>query len=479
MKLNLLLAVSLYFSAPVCSFAGTVFPAGNIVVAVEGNGVQGAASGPYTGNQAAPLTLFDFQVNGTSGASYLTSFVLPQFANGANFAISGEYGSSSEGTLQLSGNGKYLTIMGYGVNASDFNANPALYSASGNPALGQSGSLTGQSYTAVPRVVALIDYAGVVDTSTGVYNVFDGNNPRSAYTLDGHSIYISGQGTSGDATGGVFLTGLGINTSPISITGADAGSGSSQDTRTVEIVNNTLLVSADSKNGSTNRDYIGRLGTAGTLPTSVANGGNGPTMLNGFGNSGGTGRIAITAATTNGINTAGSTINLSPENFFFANASTLYVADSGNPKNTSAQNVSGGTLLGDGGLQKWKNSQADGSGTWSLQYTLSAGLSLVPNTNASGVTGLYGLAGKVVGSQVFLYATSATIGDLDQTYLYGITDLLTDTTAAGKTFSVLAAAPVDSTFKGVSFAPTSTPEPATFGLIGLAIAAALALKRRA
>ena len=60
-------------------------------------------------------------------------------------------------------------------------------------------------------------------------------------------------------------------------------------------------------------------------------------MLPGFGSSDGKGKLVITAGTTNGINAAGQQINLSPENFFFANASTLYVADSGSPKNFLGQ----------------------------------------------------------------------------------------------------------------------------------------------
>jgi hypothetical protein len=199
------------------------FTSGDLVVSVEGNGVEGAASGPYTDNQAAPLTLFEFAPDGTSApATYVGSLVLPQTASGANSPVSGEYGSSSEGTLQLSGNGKYLTVMGYGVNAAAFNADPAKYSSTGNPALGQSGSLTGQSYTAVPRVVATIAGDGFVNSTTAVYNVFDQNNPRSVYSVDGTSFYISGQGNFPDATGGVFYTTLGSH-SATSITGGRRG----------------------------------------------------------------------------------------------------------------------------------------------------------------------------------------------------------------------------------------------------------------
>jgi hypothetical protein len=455
------------------AFGDSLFTAGNLVVSVEGNGVVGATSGPYGDNQASPLTLFQYHPTGTSSASYVNSLVLPQTSSGSNSAVSAEYGSSSEATLQLSGNGEYLTIMGYGINAATFNANPGAYSPSStNTALAQTGSLAGQGYTPVSRVVALINANGVVNSSTALYGVFSGNNPRSAYTANGSTIYVSGQGTSGDNTGGVFVTTLG-SSSAISVTGNDASSTSSQDTRTVQIYNGTLYVSSDSKSGATNRDYIGTLGTAGTPPIGLANNGNGPTMLAGYGNTGGTGKLTVTAANGNGVNTVGSVVNLSPENYFFANASTLYVADSGSPKNTS-----GTSGLGDGGLQKWVNSRPDGSGTWTLEYTLYAGLGLVANTqtdNPAGddTTGLLGLTGVVVGGQVELFATNYTIGDLDPTYLYGITDTLASTTGAGESFTQLAAAPADSNFKGVSFAPTTaTPEPATFALFGFGLMAA-------
>jgi len=57
--------------------------------------------------------------------------------------------------------------------------------------------------------------------------------------------------------------------------------------------------------------------------------------------------------------------------------------------------------------------QSNGTGTWTLEYTLSAGLNLVNNANVSttdptlpGVTGLFGLTDKIVGNQVELFATS-------------------------------------------------------------------------
>ena len=475
-----LLAVSL--ATPMAAVdAAAVFTPGNLVVSVEGNGVYGATSGIYTDNQASPMTLFQYTPYGTTAAVFGGSLVLPQMASGTNYAFSAEYGSSSEGLLHLSSNGAYLSIAGYGVNAAAFNANPTAYGTlTTDPtkptALAQSGSLLGQAYAAVPRVVALIDLSGTVDTSTALYNVFNGNNPRSAFTVDGSSVYVSGQGLSGDTTGGVFYAAKG-STGATAVTGKDTSSGTAaQDTRDVQVVNGQLTVSVDSKSGSgTNRDFVGTLGSQGTLPTGLANGGAGPTMLPGYGSSDGKGTLAITAATANGINTAGQKINLSPEEYFFANSTTLYVADGGIPKNTSGSTSS----LGDGGLQKWTYA----NGTWTLDYTLASGLNLVSNTAGSGVTGLLGLTGQVVGNSVNLYATSYTIGDTDQGYLYGITDLLAATVRPiGETFTTLAAAPADSTFKGVAFAPTvlaaAVPEPASWALMILGFGLAGAVLRR-
>jgi hypothetical protein len=446
-------------------FAGSVFLTGNVVVSVEGNGAQ-TQGVTYGNNQAAPLSLFQY----TSGGTFVNSLVLPQTPSGANLAVSGEYGSSSEGALQLSGDGRYLTIGGYGVNAAAFNSNSGQYSANGNPALAQSGNLTGQSYTAVPRVVALIDSNGGVNSSTGVYNVFDTNNIRSAYTVDGTNIYISGQGNGSDQTAGVFYTTVGGN-SGVSITGKDTtGKTLSQDTRIVQVYNNTLYVSTDSKGGSNSaRSFVGALGAPPA--TTLFNANSGPTQLTGFGTSA-TGKYTTTSLTGNAFN-AGLQINLSPEGYFFANSTTLYVADSGFGKQNSATSAAG-----DGGLQKWSLS----GGTWTLDYTLYQGLSLVKNPNldstvTSGTTGLLALAGQVDGSgNVQLFATNYTVNGNDQTYLYSITDTLAATTLSAdlnpKTFTLLATAPTNTTFKGVSFAPTvdPVPEPASVWLIGGALA---------
>src|SRR5208283_2096386 len=325
--------------------------------------------------------------------------------------------SASEGFLQLSGNGHLLTIMGYGVNANTFNTAPL--SIYGTAALGQTTSLlpgqqTGPVYTTVPRVVAAIGATGSVDTSTAITGFANTNNPRSAYTADGSYFYVSGQGASKtDPTQGVQLVRDGQSTG----TTID----NSTDTRFVTEYKGSLYVSRDQNppgSGNQNFTNVSSLtGPGGGLPTSSA----GlvtthivpPASPLSLGNNNGS--INLTAALANGVNNSriGSFVYLSPEEYFFANSTTLYVADSGQPKNGNANKAA----LGEGGLQKWVLNTK--TGVWSLEYDLYQGLNLVNNANATpsnptapGVTGLFGLTGTVVGGQVELFATSYGFNEL-------------------------------------------------------------------
>lgn len=406
-------------TAATTSFA---FTPGDLVISVYGDG---AGTGNYTDNQAAPIVLQEITTAGAAAGQMVLPQTTTTNANGTTeYAISGEYGSSSEGTLELSQDGQSLVIGGYAANAATFNAGGA--AVYGDARLAQSTSVPNGTYTPVARVVADIRADGTVDTSTALYNVFNGNNIRSVATVDGSSFYVSGQGTSGDTTQGVFLAGDGAS----SATAIDT----STDTRTVEIHNGELYVSRDSKQGIGGTSNVSVYGS--TEPSSATT----PTTLSGINKS-----ITLSAAEENTVNASavGTKVALSPENFFFANSTTLYIADSGNPKQ-------GG--LGDGGLQKWVLA----NGTWSLQYTLSAGLSLVTDKATAGTTGLIGLTGNVSGDNVTLYATNATIGDLDQTYVFGITDSLSSTTGTGETFTTLVTAAADTNIRGISFAPTAT-----------------------
>jgi hypothetical protein len=219
-------------------------------------------------------------------------------------------------------------------------------------------------------------------------------------------------------------------------------------------------VSTDSKQGGTGgakaSSNIAVYGAS--LPTSATT----PSILTGLSNS-----VTLTSGTGNGISTSGK-VSLSPENFFFANSTTLYVADGGQPKAGD---------LGDGGLQKWSLVK----GKWTLDYTLSSGLNLVANTAKAGTTGLIGLTGEVVGGEVELFATNLTVGDTDQTYLFGIDDTLSATTLPGsESFSILDTAAPDTNIRGVAFAPTAlaVPEPTNVALMLAGLGLFAAVRRR-
>jgi len=109
------------------------FNPGDLVVSVVG-----AVDGSHpTLNQASAIQLVEL----TRTGSVVDSMLLPQTASGGNYAISGEYGSSSEGLLHRSADGHSLVMAGYGVNAQAFNTGGA--GVYGNTKLGQSTSVPG------------------------------------------------------------------------------------------------------------------------------------------------------------------------------------------------------------------------------------------------------------------------------------------------------------------------------------------------
>jgi hypothetical protein len=263
----------------------------------------------------------------------------------------------------------------------------------------------------VPRVSALLNIAtGTLDSSTISNDIYNTNNPRGVYTQNGSSFYLSGQGAGASDEGGLYLDAFGNNTT----TGGSAPTGifNKESTRTVSAWNidaangvasttPNLYYAAD-QNSSSKGTLTGLFEYTG-LPTSSE------------GSSSGT-RITPVTATI-----GGKTVNLSPQGYFFANPTTLYIADTGDPK-------AGGT--GAGGIQKWG---FNGS-SWVLLYEFANPSGFVAPASATSVshgeTGMEALAGQVVNGVASLYAVSYTAGDADPNGLYGVTDTVSFTTSA-------------------------------------------------
>jgi hypothetical protein len=164
-----------------------------------------------------------------------------------------------------------------------------------------------------------------------------------------------------------------------------------------------------------------------------------------------------------------------PFGVWFANATTLYVADEGNGTNTFANGMyTAAAAQTTAGLQKWIFSAA--SGQWSLAYTLQAGLNLgVPytvkdyptgNNPATGlpwapaIDGLRNITGVVNGDgTVTIYAITSTVsgnGDqgADPNQLLAITDNPAATSLpASEKFTTIYSAGYAEVLRGVSFAP--------------------------
>ena len=157
------------------------------------------------GDGAAPLVVGPTAVtldtiNSDGSASNLPDVALPVAASAANrpFTLSGT--SSAIGQLALAGDRNSLAIAGYA-------ATPG--AAIGDP----KDSLASD----VPRIVASIDPAGTVDTSTVLTGAYSADHPRSVATQDGQSFYVSGNGTGKTPAAGVILAQRGSTDAPVGI----------------------------------------------------------------------------------------------------------------------------------------------------------------------------------------------------------------------------------------------------------------------
>jgi len=417
--------------------------------------------------------------------------------------------SKSEEALHLSTDGKYLTFIDYvaPVNTVDVsNANTPAAIDSTNP-------VPGVYYRAVGMVNAQGQFTF---TET---NAYSGNNGRAAILVNtgGNNFFYTvgnaGNGSNPEPKGVVLGAGaqivtpstlseynqntLALPTPVASFSVTQLGNkadkiGKDDNFRGVTLYNNVLYITKGSGGNGVNTVYfvdttgkactktgVGLPQPSAPLPTaSIA---SSYTTANGLANN-----MCVLAGFSTVSNKTG-TPTAYPFGLWFANPTTLYVADEGNGTTTyndtsntyTAASGTGAT----GGLQKWIFNAT--TQTWQLAYTLSKGLNLgVPysvagyptgNNSATGLPwapatdGLRNIIGNVSGNAlhgqyVTIWATSSTIsgnGDTgaDPNKLFVIIDKLSNTTAAqatSETFSDIDDAKYGEVLRGISFTPGTT-----------------------
>jgi hypothetical protein len=401
-------------------------------------------------------------------------------AQGINLNTS--FSSKSEGAINLTPDGSGLTFMDYNTTAGQLDI-----SNSNTPGVTEPGNT--DTATATYRGVVQFSLANnaVQYTTTNAYN---GNNGRAAILGANGYYYMVGNGGNGNGSAattagtGVQLLTPGLNATALtpgttqvasySITQqGDTADKTAKDNnfRGETIYNGELYVTKGSGNNGINTVYaVGPAGMTSSTTSPTATAAGSMTILPGF-------STTLAKATATAANPV-----YHPFGLFFANSTTLYVADEGSGSTSDLSAT--GTPYELGGLQKYSLV----GGSWTLDYTLRGSLmgsnytvngtgSLAGDSLSTNVDGLRNLTGQVnANGTVTLYAVTSTIGSnlgdagADPNQLVAITDTLGDTLTSqvsGENYTVLETAALGQVLRGVEVAPVPLPAAAWLMLSGL------------
>jgi hypothetical protein len=403
------------------------------------------------------ISLSDLNVN--TGAVLASTTINPSI-------VSTSFSSKSELGLNLTrtSSGYVATFMGYaggGVGNLDVsNSDTTAFKDTTNPVTSFFAPGANQTYAFNRSVVAFSANGSYTATQTLAYG---GNNGRSAVLAPNGLYYTAGNSNNGSGTPTQLTTTTGLevatpgstpNSTMIdptftSIPGNKAGKDSNF--RGITYYNGSLYFTKGS--GSNGIDTVYTVSNPnGQLPTSATASSATISILPGL--------PTDSAKATGG--------DYTPFGLFFANPTTLYVADEGTGNSTDATEHAG--------LEKWTLSD----GTWSLDYTLQDNL-IGETYSVEGwnfletTSGLRNLTGEVnANGTVTFWATTATTsgsGDngADPNEIVEITDALGDTSLpTGEQFSVYDGPQLGLRYGGVAFA--AAPEPSTWAMLLLGFA---------
>jgi hypothetical protein len=485
---NLVISRSVYTGDPTTVGVGQTLPpgcvAGNVAVPLIAGGTTDVtvacniaiADGTY------PTVFSNNTVDGSFGVTspifldQLTTrgVLINSLAIDPTEAVT-SFSSKSELALNLSDDGRSITFVGYrGGSGYPTEPNQLDVSNSNTPGVvDPTNHVVSQYY----RAVAEVDAGGNTRITEG--NAYSGNNGRAAIKAK-HLYYMTGNDNNGGLSSPQLLaTQVGVDL--VNSTGVELlfpsetpptppninkigdfevtslgyppdKAGKDNNFRGLTIFHHTLYVTKGSGGNGINTVY--QVGDAGSLPTlSNAPGGD---LKN----------VPITILPGFPTGLAGNVIPPLPRypfGIWFANATTLYVADEGDGKMSDAATDT------ESGLQKW---MFDGT-SWQLAYTLQNGLNLgMPYSVANGpngevypanlnpaADGLRNLTGRVNrDGTVTIWAITSTVssnGDqgADPNQLVAITDRLAATTPEGEHFRRLRTARYGEVLRGVSFTP--------------------------